>query len=142
MRSDRQPGLEPDMGSRFDLAGPGRAQPGINFLALLPQRLDDVLLGPAADLVPLALAIRAEALAEDATPAAPAMPVASAVGAARALVIEDDAAPALGTLPPSGSMHRWFPALVTGPPISVSKMPPSCTNLVGAAGFEPVTPRL
>ena len=25
----------------------------------------------------------------------------------------------LGTLPPSGSMHRWFPALVTGPPISI-----------------------
>jgi hypothetical protein len=48
----------------------------------------------------------------------------------------------LGTLPPSGSMHRWFPAVVTGPPISVSKKPSSCKNLVGATGFEPVTPRL
>ena len=57
------------MGSRFDLAGPGRAQPGINFVALLDtQRLDDVLLGPAADLVPPALAVRSEALAEDAEP--------------------------------------------------------------------------
>jgi hypothetical protein len=56
------------MGSRFDLAGPGRAQPGINFVALLPQRLDDILLGPAADLVPPALAVRSEALAEDAEP--------------------------------------------------------------------------
>jgi isocitrate/isopropylmalate dehydrogenase len=45
VRSDFQPMLEPVMGSCFDLAGPGRAQPGINFLAL-PQRLDDVLLGP------------------------------------------------------------------------------------------------
>ena len=48
----------------------------------------------------------------------------------------------LGTLPPSGSTHRWFPAVVTRPPISVSKMPSSCTNLVGAAGIEPATPRL
>ncbi len=28
----------------------------------------------------------------------------------------------LGTLPPSGSMHRWFPAVVTGPQISVSNL--------------------
>jgi len=48
----------------------------------------------------------------------------------------------LGALPPSGSTHRWFPAVVTGPRISVSKMPSSCTNLVGATGIEPVTPRL
>ncbi len=32
----------------------------------------------------------------------------------------------LGTFPPSGSMHRWFPPVVTGPPISVSKRPSSC----------------
>jgi hypothetical protein len=44
------------------LTGPGCAQPGINFLALLPQRLDDVLLGPAADLVPPALAVRSGAI--------------------------------------------------------------------------------
>jgi hypothetical protein len=59
------------MGSRFDLAGPGRAQPGINFIAPLPQRLDDVLFGPAGDLVPPALAVRSETLAEDAAPATP-----------------------------------------------------------------------
>jgi hypothetical protein len=48
----------------------------------------------------------------------------------------------LETSPPSGSMHRWFPAVVTGSPINVSKRPSSCKNLVGATGFEPVTPRL
>jgi hypothetical protein len=32
----------------------------------------------------------------------------------------------LGALPPSGSMHRWFPAAATWSPISVSKMPSSC----------------
>ena len=48
----------------------------------------------------------------------------------------------LGTLPPSGSMHRWFPAVVTGSPISVSKRPSSCKNLVGAVGFEPTNPSL
>ncbi len=95
VRSDRQPGLEPDMGSRFDLAGPGRAQPGINFLALLPQRLDDVLLGPAADLVPLALAIRAEALAEDATP----------------LTAKTMPGDVLGC---PGKCARWFPEVVPG----------------------------
>jgi len=41
---------------------------------------------------------------------------------------------------PSGSMHRWFPAVVAGPPISVSKRPLSCKNLVGAVGFEPTKP--
>ena len=71
MRPDRQPVLEPVTGSRFDLAGPGRAQPGINFLALLFQCPDDFLLGPAADLVRPALAVRSEALAKDAAPAAP-----------------------------------------------------------------------
>jgi hypothetical protein len=42
----------------------------------------------------------------------------------------------------SGSMHRWFPAVVTGSPISVSKRPSSCKNLVGAGGFEPPASRL
>src|ERR1700677_75914 len=101
--------LKAVIGSRFDLVGAGRAQPGVQLLALFLQRLDDVLLGTAADLVPLALSIRAEALAEDATPAASAMPVVLAVGAGRAFVIEDDAAPALGTLSHSRSIHRWFP---------------------------------
>jgi hypothetical protein len=96
------------MGSPLDRIGPGRAQPGVQFLALLPQCLDDVLLGPAADLVPPALAIRAEALAEDAAPAAPAMPVVPAVGAGRALVIEDDAPPALDTLPIPWRINQWF----------------------------------
>jgi hypothetical protein len=63
-RNRRRPVLEPVMGSRFDLAGLGRAQPGINFGALLLRRLDDVLLGPAAGLVPPELAIRSEGLAE------------------------------------------------------------------------------
>jgi len=88
------------MGSRFDLVRPGRAQPGINFLALLLQRLDDVLLGPAADLVPPALAVRSEALAEDAVPAAPATPVVPAVDVGRTLVIQDDAAMAPEHLSP------------------------------------------
>ncbi len=48
----------------------------------------------------------------------------------------------LDTLPPSGSMHRWFPAVVTGSPISVSKRPSNCKNLVGAGGFEPPASRL
>jgi hypothetical protein len=48
----------------------------------------------------------------------------------------------LGTLPPSGSMHRWFPAAATWSQISVLKMPSNCKNLVDATGFEPVTPRL
>ena len=51
-----------------------------------------------------------------------------AVGARRVLVVEGDAAMAAGHPSPSGSMHRWFPAMVTGPPISVSKRPPSCKN--------------
>jgi hypothetical protein len=42
----------------------------------------------------------------------------------------------------SGSMHRWFPAVVTRSPISVSKRPSSCKNLVGAVGFEPTNPSL
>jgi len=70
------------------------------------------------------------------------VPVVPAVGARRALVVEGDAAMAPGHPSPSGSMHRWFPALITGPPISVSKRPSSCKNLVGAAGFEPAPPRL
>jgi hypothetical protein len=116
VRSDRQPVLEPVMGSRFDLAGPGRAQPGINFVALLlPQRLDDFLLGPAADLVSPALAVRSEALAEDAAPAAPATPVVPAVDVGRALVTEDDAAMALGHLPGmgecTGGSRLWLPGL-------------------------------
>ncbi len=44
----------------------GRAQPGVQLLALLLQGLDDVLLGPATDLVPPAPAIRAEAITQDA----------------------------------------------------------------------------
>ena len=44
--------------------------------------------------------------------------------------------------PTPGRMHRWFRAVVTGPPISVSKRPSSCKILVGAAGFEPAPPRL
>ena len=51
----------------------------------------------------------------------PALPVVLAVGAERALVIEDDAAPALATFPTPGSVHRWFPAMVPGSPISVPK---------------------
>jgi hypothetical protein len=53
-----------------------------------------------------------------------------------------DAAMAAGYPFPSGSMHRWFPPVVTGSPISVSKRPSSCKNLVGAGGFEPPAPRL
>ena len=109
LRPAGQPVLKPVMGSTLDRIGPGRAQPGVQLLALLLQRLDDILLGPAADLVPPAPAIRAEALAENATPAAPAMPVVLTVGAGRALVIEDDAAPALGTLSHTHSVHGWFP---------------------------------
>src|SRR5208283_332286 len=110
----RQPVLKPIIGSGFDLVGPGYAQPSVQLLALLLQRLDDVLLSTAADLVPLAPAIRTEALAEDATPAAPAMPVVLAVGAGRALVIEDDAAPALGTLSHSREHTPVVPAMVPG----------------------------
>ena len=95
--------LKPVIGGRFDLVGAGRAQPGVQLLTLLLRRLDDVLLSTAADLVPLPLAIRAEALAEDATPAASAMAVVLAVGAGRAFVIEDDVAPALGPFPIVGS---------------------------------------
>ena len=61
------------MDSRLDLAGPRRAQPGINFLTL--QSLHDVLPGLAADpwqLVSPARAVRPRAPAEeDAAPAAP-----------------------------------------------------------------------
>jgi hypothetical protein len=117
------------------------AQPGVEF-ALLLRRLDDVLLGPAADLVPPAPAVRPEALAEDAAPAAPPLPVMLAVGAGHAFIIEDDAAPGLGPFPTPGSMHRWFPVAVPESPISVPKRPPSCTNLVGAGGFEPPASRL
>jgi len=108
-RPARQPVLQPVTGSRLDRVGPGRAQPGVQLLALFLQRLNDVLLGPAADLVPPARAIRTEALAEHAAPAAPALPAVPAVGAARALVIEDDVAPVLATLPAPGNIHRWFP---------------------------------
>jgi hypothetical protein len=48
----------------------------------------------------------------------------------------------LGTLLPSGSMHRWFPAMVPESAISVPERPSSCTNLVGAGGFEPPASRL
>jgi hypothetical protein len=34
-------------------------------------------------------------------------------------------------LPPSGSMHRWFPAVVPESPISVSKRRSNCRNLGG-----------
>ena len=47
--------------------------------------------------------------------------------------------PSLGS---RSCIHRWSPAVVTGPPISISKRPPSCTNLVGAGGFEPPASRL
>ena len=104
------------MGSRFDLAGPGRAQPGVNFLALLLWRLDDALLGPAADLVRPALAVRSEVLAEDAAPAAPGNAADHiAVDVGRALVIEDAAAMPLGTLPRpgacTGGSRLWLPGL-------------------------------
>ena len=45
----------------------------------------------------------------------------SLTGNARALVVEGDAAMAAGTLPPPGSMHQWFPAVVTESPIGVLK---------------------
>jgi len=45
---------------------------------------------------------------------AASVPMVPAVGVRRAPVVEGDAAMPLGTLPPSGSMHRWFPAVVTG----------------------------
>ena len=35
------------------------------------------------------------------------------------------------TSPPSGSMHRWFPAVVLESPISVSKRQSNCRNLGG-----------
>src|SRR5580704_18785805 len=101
--------LQPVMGSRLDRIRPGRVQPDFQLLVLLLQRVDDVLLGPATDLVPPAPAVRAEALAEHAAPAAQAMPVVPAVGAGRTLVIEDDAAAALGTLSHAHSVHGWFP---------------------------------
>jgi hypothetical protein len=82
------------MGGILDRVGPGRTQPSVQLLDLLLQRVDDVLLGAAADLLPPAPAFKVEALAEHAAPAAAAMPVVPGVGAGRALVIEDDAAPA------------------------------------------------
>ena len=100
--------LKPVMGSPAGRVGPGRAQPGVEFLALL-QRHNDVLLGPATDLVPPAPAVRPEALTEDAAPAARAVPAVLAVGARRVLVIEDDAAPVLEGPSPIWGMHRWFP---------------------------------
>ena len=48
----------------------------------------------------------------------------------------------LGTLPVSGSAHRWFPAMVPGSPISVPKRSSNCANLMGAGGFEPPASRL
>ena len=36
-----------------------------------------------------------------------------------------------GTPPPSGSIHRWFPAVVPESPISVSKRRSNCRNLDG-----------
>ncbi len=39
-------------------------------------------------------------------------------------------------------MHRWFPTMVPESPISVPKRQSSCTNLVGAVGFEPTNPSL
>ena len=107
LRPAGQPVLQPVAGSRFDRVGPGRAQPRVQLLALLLQRINDVLLSPAADLVPPAPAIRPEALAEDATLATPAVPVIPAVGPGRALVIEDDAATALATLGASGLLIGW-----------------------------------
>ena len=77
-------------------------------------------LGGAVNFVPFTgydaapLAIRAEALAEDATPATPAMSVVLAVDAGRALVIEDDTAPALGTLSHSQEHTPVVPAMVPG----------------------------
>ena len=41
--------------------------------------------------------------------------------ARRALVVEGDAAMARGTLLPSGRMHRWFPAVVTGLQLAFQK---------------------
>ena len=80
-RPARKPILQPVAGSRFDCVGPGRAQPRVQLLALLLQRINDVLLSPAADLVPPAPAIRPETLAQDTAPAAPALPVIPAVSA-------------------------------------------------------------
>jgi hypothetical protein len=45
---------------------------------------------------------------------------------ARRAVVEGILPRSLGTLPRSGSVHRWFPAVVTGSPIRVSKRPSSC----------------
>jgi hypothetical protein len=64
------------------------------------------------------------------------------VDARRALMVKRMLPRPCDAFPIAGRMHRWFPAVVTGRPISVSKMPSSCKNLVGATGFEPVTPRL
>ncbi len=52
-------------------------------------------------------------------------------------VVEGDAAMAAAHPPQADSMHWWFPAMVPESPISVPKRPSSCTNLVGAGGFEP-----
>ena len=73
----------------------------------------------------------------------PSAPCSSSAGgclppARRTLVVGGMRPWSPGTLPSSGSMDRWFPAVGTNPPISVSKRPSSCRNLVGAAGFEPV----
>jgi hypothetical protein len=57
-----------------------------------------------------------------------------AADARRGLLVEGKAA---GHPPSLESMHRWFPAMVPESPISVPKRPSSCTNLVGATGFEP-----
>ena len=70
------------------------------------------------------------------------VPTVPAGGARRVLVVKGMLPGPLGTLPASGSMHRWFPAMVTESPISISKRPSSCTNLVGAGGFEPPASRL
>jgi hypothetical protein len=80
--------------------------------------------------------------ADPSAPRAAPVPAVPAVGARRALWPKGMLPWPLGALPPCGSMHRWFPAVVTGPPISVSKRPSGCKSLVGATGFEPVTSRL
>jgi predicted O-methyltransferase YrrM len=73
-------------------------QPGIQFLLLALQGIDDILLRPPAGLVPPAPAVRPESLADLAAPPARAAPVIPAVAAPGAFMIEEDGAPALGAL--------------------------------------------
>ena len=56
--------------------------------------------------------------------------------------VEGDVARAAGHAFRQGACTGWFPAVVTGSPVSVPKRPSSCENLVGADGFEPPASRL